>query len=121
MMQKYFLYGMMLLLITSSCSVRRFLPEGEQIYRGATINIDKQPGTKISDRSLRKQLKLAVRPRANKFFLGQPYKVWWWNVIGTPKRPKGIRMFFRNKLGEPPVLSSAINTNVTAVNMQAFL
>ncbi|MEJ7589853.1 MAG: hypothetical protein WKI04_20055, partial [Ferruginibacter sp.] len=51
----------------------------------------------------------------------RPYKVWWWYVIGEPKRPRGIRAFFRNKLGEPPILSSKVNAPVTALNMQAFL
>src|SRR5688572_16113116 len=118
---KEVIYGVLLIAIFSGCGVRRFLPEGERVYRGPTIEVLRQPKTKTSERLLRKQLKLAVRPKANKFFLGQPYKVWWWYVIGEPKRKKGVRAYFRNRLGAPPVLSSKINATVTAVNMQAFL
>ena len=67
-MGRQFLYGLILLAICSGCSVRRFLPEGERLYRGPTIEVLRQPKTKTSERLLRKQLKLAVRPKANKFF-----------------------------------------------------
>ena len=53
--------------------------------------------------------------------MGQPYKVWWWYVIGEPKSEKGFKAFLRNKLGEPPVLSSRVNASVTAENMKAYL
>ena len=66
-------------------------------------------------------LKLAARPKPNKFLLGQPYKVWFWYVIGQPKREKGFRAFLRNKLGEPPVLSSRINAKSAAENMQSLM
>ena len=117
-MRRQFIYGLMVMAILSGCGVRRYLPEGERLYRGPEIEVDRKPKTKTSERQLRKQLALAVRPKANKFFLGQPYKVWWWYVIGQPKREKGIRAYFRNRLGEPPVLSSKINAAVTAENMK---
>ncbi|MEP7142890.1 MAG: BamA/TamA family outer membrane protein [Ferruginibacter sp.] len=115
------IYCLIIAVTISSCGVRRFLPAGERIYRGATIQIEKEEKVAASSRSLRKQLKLAAKPASNKFALGQPYKVWWWFVIGQPKRENGIRAFFRNKLGEPPILSSKVNAPVTAQNMQAFL
>ncbi|MEO5892182.1 MAG: BamA/TamA family outer membrane protein [Ferruginibacter sp.] len=101
--------------------MKRYLPAGERLYRGADIKIEKDSNVTASSHSLRKQLKLAAKPSANKFALGRAYKVWWWFVIGQPKRPKGVRAFFRNKLGEPPILSSKVNAPVTALNMQAFL
>ena len=120
-MYKAIIYCFIMVVTICSCGVKRYLPAGERLYRGATIKVEKEKDVKASSRSLRKQIKLAAKPRANKFILGQPYKVWWWFVIGEPKREKGIRAFFRNKLGEPPILSSKVNAPVTAVNMQAFL
>ncbi|MEP7254712.1 MAG: BamA/TamA family outer membrane protein [Ferruginibacter sp.] len=120
MKRKYFM-GLVLILAASSCSVRRFLPAGEKLYKGSTIVIQKNPEVKKTNKQLKKQLKLAVSPRRNKFLLGQPYKVWWWYVIGEPKNEKGLRPFLRRKLGEPPVLSSRVNAVVTAENMQAFM
>ncbi|MCW3090234.1 MAG: hypothetical protein JWP81_1303 [Ferruginibacter sp.] len=115
------LYCLLIVLVASSCGVQRFLPPGERLYRGATITVEKDSAVKVSSRQLRKQLELADKPGGNKFAVGQPYKVWWWFVIGEPKRPNGVRAFFRNKLGAPPILSSMVNPSVTAQHMQAFL
>lgn len=107
--------------MSCSCSVKRYLPAGERIYRGADITVEKQGDVKATGHYLKKQLKLAAKPAANKFAFGQPYKVWWWYVLGEPRNPNGVRAYFRNKLGEPPILSSKVNAPVTASNMQAFL
>lgn len=113
-----------ILFAASSCSVRRFLPDGEKLYKGSTVVAQKNPEVKATAKQLKKQLKLAVTPRRNKFFLGQPYKVWWWYVIREPdpqKNGKGLRAFFRKKLGEPPVLGSQVNASVTAEKIQSFM
>ncbi len=104
-----------------SCSVKRYLPPGEKLYRGATIKVEKHPETKESEKSLKKLLKLAAKPAPNKYFLGQPYKVWFWYIIGEPKREKGFRAFLRKKLAEEPVLSSRVNAKGTPNNMQVFM
>ena len=120
-MKQIALYIVVFCCLASSCNVGKYLPAGEKLYRGSTVKVQKQKDVKASKKSLRKQLQLAVRPKPNKFILGQPYKVWWWYVIGEPKRPKGFKAFLRDKLGEPPVLSSRVNTKVTAENMKAYL
>ncbi|CAN5812388.1 BamA/TamA family outer membrane protein [soil metagenome] len=123
-MRGSFFILMILILTASSCSVRRFLPAGEKLYKGSTVIVHKNPETKTNSSQLRTQLKLAVKPRRNKFLFGQPYKVWWWYVIGEPdpdKQQKGLRAFLRKQLAEPPVLSSSVNAPVTAENMAAFM
>ena len=120
-MKQFFVYSIAILLLASGCNVGKYLPAGEKLYRGATVKVQKQKDVKASVKSLRKQLQLSVRPKPNKFILGRPYKVWWWYVIGEPKRPKGFKAFLRDKLGEPPVLSNRVNTKVTAENMNAYL
>ncbi len=123
-MKAIYTIAILLLITVSSCSVRRFLPPGEKLYKGATVKVEKHPETKGTNKKLAKHLKQAVSPRRNKFLLGQPYKVWWWYVIGEPdpeKTERGLRQFLRKKLGEAPVLSSRINAPVTAENMQAFM
>ena len=112
--------GFFCVLITS-CSVQRFLPPGEKLYRGATIKVDKNKETTTSAKSLKSKLSLAVTPKPNKFLFGQPYKVWLWYKIGEPESPKSFRGFLRNKIAEPPVLSSRINTKSTAENMQSLM
>lgn len=122
MMKSATLYCLVLfVLLLNACSVKRFLAPNEQIYKGATIQVEKGNAVRTSKSTLRKRLRLAARPKRNKFFLGQPYKVWWWYVIGEPKRKKGLKVFLRDKLGEPPVLGSVVNPVSTLENMQALL
>ncbi|MFN0081461.1 MAG: BamA/TamA family outer membrane protein, partial [Ferruginibacter sp.] len=82
---------------------------------------EKNKETTTSAKSLRKTLSLAASPKPNKFLLGQPYKVWFWYKIGEPKREKGLKAFLRNRLGEPPVLSSRVNAKATAENMASLM
>ena len=107
--------------VISSCSVQRFLPPGERLYRGATIKLDKNKETTTSAKTLESKLNLAATPKPNKFLFGQPYKVWLWYKIGEPEGPKSFRAFLRSKLAEPPVLSSRINAKATAENMQSLM
>jgi len=113
-------YCLIVLCIVSSCSVKKYLPPGEKLYRGPIVMVKKEKGVKDSNGSLKKMLKSTVRPLPNKFILGQPYKVWWWYKIKT-KKQTGLKAWLRKKLGEPPILSSKINAPVTAENMQAYM
>ena len=120
-MNKYFLYIILIVIAGNSCTVGKYLPAGETLYRGAYVKVNKQAGVKVSSAVLRRQLLYAARPAANKFLFGRPYLVWWWYVIGAGKRKSGLRIFFRNLLGEQPILSSRVNPTVTAQNMTAYL
>jgi len=111
----------LLICMISSCGVKKYLPKDEKLYRGLKVVVERKEGVKESKASIRKKLKSTIYPKRNKFILGQPYKVWWWYIIGEPKRKKGLKVFFREKFGEPPVLGSRIKPISTAENMQALL
>lgn len=108
-------------LTIASCSVRKFIPDNERIYKGASAKIIKQPGVKESNRTLRGLVLQAAVPKPNKFLFGHPYKVWWWYKIGEPKKEKGLKSFLRRKLGEPPVFASRVNAQTTAENMGSLM
>jgi len=123
-MQSKFYIGLFFIVLLHSCSVKRHLPAGERLYRGSSVKIQKHPETKTSVKALRANLKLAIKPRPNKFLLGQPWKVWWYYKLDgddSSRREKGLKAFFRNKLGEPPVLSSRVNTVSTSENMVGLM
>ena len=109
------------LIFFSACSVQKYLPEGERLYKGASVKVTKDPGVKQKTKALKSLMKSAISPKPNKFLLGQPWKVWWWYKIGEPKREKGFKAFLRNKLGEPPVLSSRVKAESTAENIQSLM
>lgn len=117
---KKFLY-ILLIASLSSCSVQKFLPEGERLYKGAEIKLTKDAEVTQKNKALKTLMNSAISPRPNKYFLGQPWKVWWWYKIGEPKREKGFKAFLRNKLGEPPVLSSRVKVESTAENIQSLM
>ena len=111
---------MVVLLLVTSCSVKKHLPEGTYLYKGADITVTKTPDND-KGKGVKKQLKRVVAPRPNKTIFGFPYKVAIWYFIGEPKRPKGFRNFLRTRFGEAPVLSTKVDLEANAVNMQAYL
>src|SRR5690349_367361 len=92
-------------LLMASCSVTKYLPEGENLYNGAKVNI--KSGSKKEAKGLRTELQALVRPRPNKKLFGWRYKVWLYYVAGEPKG-KGLRKWVRS-LGEEPVFASQVN------------
>lgn len=105
----------------TSCSVRRHLPPGTYLYKGATYKIEKEPGNKTKVKSIKSQLKGITAPVPNKTILGYPYRVAFWYFVGEPKKQKGFKYWLRNKIGEPPVLSTAVNVKANSQNFQAYL
>lgn len=92
-----------------SCSATKNLPPGETLYVGAKIKAD--TGSRADRKEVKElspELKTLLRPKPNASILGFRYKLFFYNLAGTPTG-KGLRYFIRNKLGEPPVLTSQVN------------
>jgi outer membrane protein assembly factor BamA len=106
---------------TISCGVSRHLPPGEKLYDGASIKIQKAPEVKTRSKVLERKLASLARPKRNKQIFDQPYKVWWWYKIGPSKKEKGFKVWLRNALGDPPVLTQDLNPLLNAKNMEALL
>ena len=119
-MKKVLLY-LLIVFAATGCSVGKFLPPGEKLYKGHTININKHPDVKERDKALKSKMAIAVRPVKNKFLLGHPWKVWWWYKLGAPTGDKGFKNFLRRRLVEEPVLSSKVNTVATSENIASFM
>jgi len=117
----YYINLVFLFCMVMSCSVRTHIPPGTQLYKGATYEIVKEKENKTSVKSVKRQLKSITSPVANKTILGFPYKVAFWYAIGEPKKQKGLRYWLRNKLGQAPILSTAVNAKANAANFQGYL
>jgi outer membrane protein assembly factor BamA len=92
-----------------ACNVTKRLPAGEKLYTGATVKVEDKELSKKKKKSIRNDLKTFIRPKPNTSILGIRYKLWVYQVTGTPKKEKGLRSWLRNKMGEPPVLASSVN------------
>lgn len=94
-----------LCVIAAGCSSTRGLKPGQVLYTGAEVKINPDTSAKIEDEKyVKNTLEGKTRPKPNKSFLGFKYKLFFYNLAGEPKKPKGFKHWLRTKLGEPPVL-----------------
>ena len=109
------------LFFLAACNTTKLVPKGDALYTGATV--------KVSDSTLSKKQKNKVidltehlpRPIPNSKFLGIPFKLFFYNLAGNPKKEKGfLRKFFR-KIGEPPVLLSSVSIDYNSKVLQNYL
>lgn len=117
----YYFIVLLLMFITVSCSVKKHIPAGTQLYKGAVYTVVKDKGNKTSARSIQKQLKSISAPVPNKTILGFPFRVWFWYLVGEPERTTGLRYWLRNRIGQEPVLSTRVNTKANSSNFQNYL
>ena len=95
-------------ILLASCSATKRIPGNDALYTGAAINLE-EPGdsSKINTRSLKAELNGLLRPEPNDYLLGMPVEVMMYNFFYTEKK-KGLTAWLQRKLGDPPVLASAV-------------
>lgn len=99
-----------MVLFFASCSNTKYLPEGESLFTGADINVLDTSISKKESKKIKDYLTTSIRPIPNKTFLTMRWKLWVYNIAGTPKKETGgLKNFLRNKIGEPPVLTSQMS------------
>jgi outer membrane protein assembly factor BamA len=97
------------LLFLSGCSNVKYLNEGETLYTGATVKVEKS-----NDSEIQGEIEEVIVPVPNKKAFGTlRAKLWVYNVVGEPKKEKGIKYNLRTKVGEPPVLLRDLNAERT--------
>ncbi len=104
-----------------SCSVKRYIPEGQGLYVGSKVNVEADSISKPNISGLEANLEAIVKPAPNKTIFGFPWKVWFYYWIGEPKDEGGVRSWFRRKLGEPPVIATQRVVDINAANMAGYL
>lgn len=95
--------------LLSACSNTRHLPEGETLFLGGEVEIKDKLVPKKERGPLKEDLENAITPTPNKKLLGMRLKLRIYNFAGEPKKDKGVRNWLRNKVGEPPALTSQFN------------
>ncbi len=93
--------------VLTSCNLTKFVPEGDALYTGATIQVKDSTLPKKEKKVVKAQTEGLPRPKPNVKFLGIPFKLVLYNLGGNPEKGGFIRKFFR-KAGEPPVLLSSV-------------
>ncbi len=107
--EKGFLFFAGILLFLTACNNTKYLPKGQTLYDGASIKyVQGDTNSKSTKAVLKEELEDIILPKPNSKILGMRIKLWFYNIAGTPTG-KGLRYFIKNKLGEPPVYTSAVN------------
>ena len=95
-------------LLISSCSNTRHLPAGESLFVGSKVHIQDDEATKKERKILQNDLVGVVRPKPNRKFLGMRVRLRLYEFAGSSKKNKGLKKWLREKVGEPPVLTSTV-------------
>ena len=101
----------MMLMVLNSCAVKKYMPEGEYLYRGAKIKIEDTIGVKNKS-DLQLELDNLLYPQPNTKILGL-YPLLHFYYIGQKEKPGFINRFLSKKLGEEPAYLSGVEMNST--------
>ena len=94
--------------VTYSCSVEKFIPEGEYLYTKETVELT--PDSIVNDiENIELDLKAALRPEPVSSFLGG-YPGLYFHYKGTREKPGFINKFLNKKFGKEPVYASDIRS-----------
>ncbi len=94
--------GAILLLVLSSCTGLRNLPEDEYLYAGSRIHLEKEDDVK-DKRNVERELTRVLRPAPNSQLIISRPSLWMYQHAGEPTG-RGVRHWMKNRLGEEPVL-----------------
>lgn len=97
------------ILIASSCSNIKYLPEDEYLYVKGEVKIETDTIPKQFVAPLESTLEDLLRPQPNTTILGLRPQLYIYNLAGEPKKDSGIRHWLRNTVGQEPVFLSDVN------------
>lgn len=104
-----------LVFLLGACGVKKFIPEGEQLYTGAELTVNSEDKKNVSSKTLKiidSRLEEMIRPEPNSTFLGMRVGLWA-HYKGTKEKPGFINKFMNKKFGEEPVYFSQVDQNKT--------
>lgn len=107
--------------ILLSCSGTRKIPEGDLLYVGHTIDIEKGEESKKTRKALKSDLENLIRPVPNKSFLGMRPGIFFYNIYDTVKKDKGFKHWVKYKLGKEPVLMSKVDLEYNKKVIQNYV
>ena len=100
---------LVLAVVITGCSGTRRLPDDAALFTGYKVQVKNEGDSSNRQKELETELTATVKPEPNMAILGLRPKLWIYNTFYTEKK-KGIKHWIQNKLGEPPVLISQVDT-----------
>lgn len=114
------LFGLLMtyLFAGSGCTGMKHISEKDPLFTGSEVII--KPEKKLS-LTLKDQLKNVNRPKPNGKLLWMRPSIAVYNMMGTPRKEKGLRHWIKNRIGRPPVLASDVSPeNVSELMKNRF-
>ena len=107
--------------ILLSCSGTSKIPEGDLLYVGHTIDIEKGKENQKTRKAIKSELDGLIRPKPNKSFLGIRPAIFFYNIYDTVKKDKGFKHWVKYKLGKEPVLMSKVDLEYNKKVIQNYV
>lgn len=89
-----------------SCSVKKYIPEGERLYTGASLKIEAD-STVENLKGLKTELESVLRPEPNSKFLGMRPGLYYY-YKNEKEKPGFLTRWLNKKIGEKPVYQSHV-------------
>lgn len=121
MKSKNILFIVYFIFLLSSCSGLKAVPDGDLLYTGAKVTIEKEAVSKSERKAIKNQINELVLPKPNPSFLGMRPSLFFYNLAGEVKKDKGFRYWLKYKLGKEPVLFSKVDLDYNADIIQNYV
>jgi outer membrane protein insertion porin family len=100
------LYLFCIVSLFAACNESKYLGEGQNLYVANKVKTKTTDVKKKSAKAMASELETLARPRLNSKILGIRFRLWIYNIAGTPKKQKGLKHWLKYKVGEAPVLAT---------------
>lgn len=108
---RFILAGLLFVLLTNACSVRRFIPTDEKLLKQTTVEVNATDENQ-NLAEVQYELEGLLRPEANGTFLGmRPGLLVYFKA--QREKPGFLNKFLNRKIGEAPVYLSAVDSSRT--------
>src|SRR5690554_8062001 len=95
--------------LKTGCSSTKSVHERDALYKGASVHIIGDSLSKREKNKLKGVFEEQLTLRPNKKFLRIPIKLYIHNSLGEANKDKGIKHWWKNRVGEKPVLLSQVD------------
>ena len=108
---KVIVFSFLVFISVSGCQIKKYIPEGELLYTGASLEIER-PDDLEDFKLVQEELEGLARPEPNSKILGMYFSLWA-HYKSEKEKTSFINRFLNKKFGEEPVYLSQVTPSRT--------